>query len=570
MCMHGHVSDDDGDHCAGHDPAHDDYGADLSPLESEMFRQLLDARPSWQTLRWDRLTATEQAAIHRLVLAGLLEAKVTGRLLAKHEDAAVEVRAVVSGGYQRHLQRRLFDQVPEWIDEKHRLTKAVAMRLDYSHVRLSRHGETAQADFSGAQRGTPQFSHVVRWVCAFAEEGVKGAEVTVAVESERKGTKEQVMPPEPTDAVDWTGPVLQTAPAFRNMLTMLRWLSPHWGAIERDLTEAEWTAFRALAKAGAVEGIIYFRFTDAGGEERVEHHHVRGEYTAKGVMGEEAMIRTDREQELRLVQVRLTSSGEWWQGMLVSAEGGGASKAGEVDEQVGKVRAVVLSMVERRQAEPERGHASLVPVPEPAPTAPGFGAVTRKSQAADAGHKPAEGDHDYAGLADELAAIEPGRKQAHQYEALVQRILVALFSPHLSNPVAQQAEDGKLRHVDITFSNKANSGFFCRPGSQLGLRAPYILFECKNYREDPANPGFDQLRASLGDSGKPQVGFLVCRRLENPDRALLRCQAKYPNVLMMTLQDEDLISMLGYRKRDDVEAVWNHMDKQLRRITMKG
>jgi hypothetical protein len=73
-------------------------------------------------------------------------------------------------------------------------------------------------------------------------------------------------------------PDFQDSADCRAIFAFLRNLTPHFARCDRELTHAEWTAFRALAKGGAVEGIIFGQFTDSKGIKRQEYWRVKGDY----------------------------------------------------------------------------------------------------------------------------------------------------------------------------------------------------------------------------------------------------------------------------------------------------
>lgn len=110
-------------------------------------------------------------------------------------------------------------------------------------------------------------------------------------------------------APNWLDPFFQNAPETKTILQFLRTLTPHFTAMSKELTDAEWTGFRALAQKGAVEGIIFMSFTNVAGETCQQYMHVQGDYVnTKPTMA----IRTDRPIRCDLVEARLTGTGEQW------------------------------------------------------------------------------------------------------------------------------------------------------------------------------------------------------------------------------------------------------------------
>lgn len=135
----------------------------------------------------------------------------------------------------------------------------------------------------------------------------------------------------------------------------------------------------------------------------------------------------------------------------------------------------------------------------------------------------AEPTFDYAAICSQLQGMAPGNESATQYENAVQAALHAIFHPHLVSPKSQQRVDAGRMKIDITFDNRATSGFFLDLRDSHKRRCAYVLFECKNYSEDVGNPEFAQLNDRL-DRLKMDVGFIVCRSVEDDLGVLKHCQ----------------------------------------------
>jgi hypothetical protein len=118
----------------------------------------------------------------------------------------------------------------------------------------------------------------------------------------------------PHHVPDFTLPHFQNEPSCAAILDFLRRLTPHFLPVSRELTDAEWTAFRALAKKGAAEGILRIVCTPEHATEAVtEDHHIQGDYVNAMIPG---FIRRDRPIDDRLVQARLTAMGQRLAGIL--------------------------------------------------------------------------------------------------------------------------------------------------------------------------------------------------------------------------------------------------------------
>lgn len=155
---------------------------------------------------------------------------------------------------------------------------------------------------------------------------------------------------------------------------------------------------------------------------------------------------------------------------------------------------------------------------------------------------------DWDGLLDAVIKLKRGKKDADDYEKAIEGLLSAIFYPWLSNPVMQhRIHDGRKR-IDISYTNIAQDGFF----AWLGAHYPsqHIFCECKNYKEDPANPEIDQLAGRFSPN-RGRIGFLVCRNITNKDLLIQRCRdtSDDDRGFIIPLDDEDLINLVADRKK---------------------
>jgi len=152
--------------------------------------------------------------------------------------------------------------------------------------------------------------------------------------------------------IDFTAPWFQEAVMSRAILDLLRKLTDRFQALPDETSEIDWTAFRALAKAGAAEGIIRSTCTyaDADGP-CTEYFHVRGDYP--DAMPSRPML-TSEPIEHVLLQARLTTIGVQWAEYL----------AGENTKFAREIRGSVLQLL--WQAKAASGHARRVPDPKDA------------------------------------------------------------------------------------------------------------------------------------------------------------------------------------------------------------
>ncbi|WP_369154247.1 hypothetical protein [Burkholderia pseudomallei] len=143
-------------------------------------------------------------------------------------------------------------------------------------------------------------------------------------------------------------------------------------------------------------------------------------------------------------------------------------------------------------------------------------------------------------LIEQLAAVNPGNKDAKKYESVVLRILSQLFSPPLIDPKEQVSSHDGREIIDITFYNGSQDGFW-NDVKQL-WKAQIIVFELKNM-EDLGNEEFFQLAARLDDI-KGFLGFLIARKKDGLDTERAYRRLNKERKVTLALTDEDLVAML--------------------------
>lgn len=108
---------------------------------------------------------------------------------------------------------------------------------------------------------------------------------------------------------DWHDPAIQQMAESQAMFNWLQDLKLEFTQVDGELTDPQWTAFRALAKVGAVEGIMRQTVQEPGKSPEVSFHHARGDYV-------QAASRDLRPEgtafALDLVKARLTGKGHRW------------------------------------------------------------------------------------------------------------------------------------------------------------------------------------------------------------------------------------------------------------------
>ena len=126
----------------------------------------------------------------------------------------------------------------------------------------------------------------------------------------------------------------------------------------------------------------------------------------------------------------------------------------------------------------------------------------------------------------------------------MEHAFIYAFPATLSNPIAQERVDDGRRIIDIAFTNMATrGGVMSLAKTRFGSHK--LIVECKNYREDPANPEVDQLagrtRPDFGD-----FGILACRTIQNEKLLMDRCRDVYLHrgLLLVPMCDRDLLALV--------------------------
>jgi len=172
-------------------------------------------------------------------------------------------------------------------------------------------------------------------------------------------------------------------------------------------------------------------------------------------------------------------------------------------------------------------------------------------------------------LVGELRSIRPGKAAADAYHDFVLGALESIFYPQLRNPVKEEKIDEGRKRIDIVFSNGAKTGFFFDIIAKHGVRCPYVIFECKNYRSDPGNPEVDQLRGRFNNN-RGRFGVLVCRTVTDKATMLERCRAvmNAGDGYVLVFDDSDIIALLELRAKRDYIALNDYLDAKVRQLVM--
>jgi hypothetical protein len=181
------------------------------------------------------------------------------------------------------------------------------------------------------------------------------------------------------------------------------------------------------------------------------------------------------------------------------------------------------------------------------------------------------GDHeDLQKLIRALPKIPKGNSAAIRYQMAILAIFRLLFQDRLGEMKPEVTVFSGTKRIDIWAENDQEQGFFNRLRTLHALLCPAILFECKNYKKGPGNPEFDQLLGRLNNTST-FVGFVVCRQIDNIEKARQRCKEGYlrERKLMMWLTDADVHEMVAAFAQQGPEAVDMFLKTRLERVTLK-
>jgi len=172
-------------------------------------------------------------------------------------------------------------------------------------------------------------------------------------------------------------------------------------------------------------------------------------------------------------------------------------------------------------------------------------------------------------LINRLQSIKYGNNSASEYHDLMIGLLDFLFYPELVCPQKEERiHDGRKR-IDITFDNAAEQGFFFQLHQVKKIPCPYIIIECKNYKEDLKNPEIDQLSSRFAPN-RGQFGIIACRQLDNEELFLKRCRDTYydQRELVLFVTDVDITTSLEEYKKSNKTALHSILSNRMRKVFM--
>ncbi len=152
-------------------------------------------------------------------------------------------------------------------------------------------------------------------------------------------------------------------------------------------------------------------------------------------------------------------------------------------------------------------------------------------------------------LMGEFQKIKPGRDEADRYHNYILSVLNFLFYPNLITPKKEAPLNQGRKKIDIRFTNTGVGPFFSRILNSPQTRALSVVFECKNYSADVANPEVDQI-AMRFSAVRGYFGAIVCRSVDNERLLLERCRdvARDGHGYVVTLSDVEIMTMLNFVK----------------------
>lgn len=170
-------------------------------------------------------------------------------------------------------------------------------------------------------------------------------------------------------------------------------------------------------------------------------------------------------------------------------------------------------------------------------------------------------------LAQELAAIPPGRERADDYHTLMIGVVSFLFFPDLIYPDKETEINQGRKRIDITYTNGKVGGFFYRMALDQDIKANIVHVECKNYSKDIANPEFDQLLGRF-DRNRGKLGLMLFRAADDNDLVFERCRdaARQSQGIVLPMNDAFLLGALEKMARGARDSIDAEVDRLYRMV----
>ena len=166
-----------------------------------------------------------------------------------------------------------------------------------------------------------------------------------------------------------------------------------------------------------------------------------------------------------------------------------------------------------------------------------------------------------------LHETRPGAEMAADFHRLMIGTLEFIFYPDLIYPIKElEIHEGRKR-IDIVYTNSAIGGFFFRRRAEANVGANMVIVECKNYRQDVANPELDQIGGRFSPA-RGKLGLLIARQFENRERFIAACRdtARDNRGFVVPLVDADIVAMLELirdRRRGEIDHYMERLFRYL-------
>lgn len=159
-------------------------------------------------------------------------------------------------------------------------------------------------------------------------------------------------------------------------------------------------------------------------------------------------------------------------------------------------------------------------------------------------------------LIEALRSIQPGSETASEYHRLMTGIVEFLFFPNLLYPTKEQEIWEGRKRIDILMENGATVGIFFRLHSVRHLPCSFVVFECKNYVTEIANPEIDQI-AGRFSTNRGQFGMICCRQFQDRQLFISRCRDTFQDGrgLIIPVDDATIIEWLNLISEDRRDAI---------------
>ena len=149
-------------------------------------------------------------------------------------------------------------------------------------------------------------------------------------------------------------------------------------------------------------------------------------------------------------------------------------------------------------------------------------------------------------LIEALQSIQRGSETASEYHRLMIGIVEFLFFPNLLYPTKEQEIHQGRKRIDISMENGAIEGILFRLHSVRHVPCSFVVFECKNYVTEIANPELDQISGRFS-TNRGQFGMICCRQFQDRQLFISRCRDTFRDGrgLVIPIDDETVIKWLG-------------------------